>query len=70
MKHFRLAIFLLALLSLTACETQKQFRTVSCNKGMPDSYPIGTMCTTDTCYLSINMESIVYGKESSDRKLL
>jgi hypothetical protein len=49
MKHFRLAIFLLVLLSLTACEMQKQLRTVSCNKGMPDSYPIGTMCTTDTC---------------------
>jgi len=49
MKQFRLAIFLLALMSLTACEMQKQLRTVSCNKGLLDSYPTGTICNMDTC---------------------
>lgn len=49
MKHLRLAIFLLALLSLSACEMQKQLRTVSCNKGVLDSYSTGTICNTDTC---------------------
>jgi|ERR1035437_6618422 hypothetical protein len=49
MKHFRLAIFLLALMSLPACEMQKQLRTVSCNKGLADSYPTGTICNMDTC---------------------
>ena len=49
MKYFRLAIFLLVLMSLSACEMQKQLRTVSCDKGIPDSYPTGTICNTDTC---------------------
>lgn len=79
MKHIKFSLLFLILLSFSACEVQKQIRTVSCIKvgdyDYLNNYSTGTICNTDTCAIyqsiwkSIFMENNNLGNSYFDNHI-